>query len=49
MRDAAPWLTRLCGPRTVVVVQNGIDQADRVAPLGLPGPVLPAIASISAQ
>jgi 2-dehydropantoate 2-reductase len=47
---AAPWLTRLSGPRTVVVVvQNGIDHADRVAPLGLPGPVLPAIAYISAQ
>jgi len=47
---AAPWLTRLSGPRTVVVVvQNGIDHADRVAPLGLPGRVLPAIAYISAQ
>jgi 2-dehydropantoate 2-reductase len=33
----------------VVVVQNGIDHADRVAPLGLPGRVLPAIAYISAQ
>jgi 2-dehydropantoate 2-reductase len=47
---AAPWLARLCGPRTtVVVVQNGVEHADRLAPLGLPGPVLPALAYISAR
>jgi 2-dehydropantoate 2-reductase len=47
---AAPWLARLCGPRTVtVVVQNGVDHAERVAPFGLTGPVLPALAYISAR
>jgi 2-dehydropantoate 2-reductase len=47
---AAPWLDRFCGPRTVVVVvQNGVDHADRLAPFGLSGPVLPALAYISAR
>ena len=31
---AAPWLDRLCGPdTTVVVMQNGIEGEERVAPL----------------
>lgn len=31
---AADWLHALCGPDTVVaVIQNGVDQAERVAPL----------------
>jgi 2-dehydropantoate 2-reductase len=31
--SGAPWLARLCGPRTrVAVLQNGIRHADRVAP-----------------
>lgn len=46
----ARWLARCCGPRTVtVVVQNGVDHADRMAPFALPGPVLPALAYISAR
>jgi 2-dehydropantoate 2-reductase len=47
---AAPWLRRLAGPDTVVlVVQNGVDHLDRVAPLRLPGPVVPALAYIAAR
>jgi 2-dehydropantoate 2-reductase len=50
VNGAAPWLTGLCGPRTVVVaVQNGVDHVGRLVPLGLRGPVLPAIAYISAR
>jgi 2-dehydropantoate 2-reductase len=47
---AEPWLRRLAGPDTVVVaVQNGIDHTARLAPLRPPGPVLPALAYISAR
>jgi 2-dehydropantoate 2-reductase len=47
---AAPWIARLAGPGTVlVVVQNGVDHEERVARLGHPGPVLPALACISAS
>jgi 2-dehydropantoate 2-reductase len=47
---AAPWLRRLAGPDTVVVaVQNGVDHTERLAPLRLPGPVLPALAYIAAR
>lgn len=32
--SAAPWLDRLCGARTtVVVLQNGVEQVERVRPL----------------
>ncbi|MCP3731353.1 2-dehydropantoate 2-reductase [Sphingomonas sp. MG17] len=42
--SAAPWLDRLVGPKTVVVVlQNGIGHADRVGPLLRQGQVLPAV------
>ncbi len=45
-----PWLRRLAGPgTTVVAVQNGVDHACRLAPAGLPRPVLPALAYISAR
>jgi 2-dehydropantoate 2-reductase len=41
---AAPWLARLCTPRTrVAVLQNGIDHVDRVAPLANGATVLPVI------
>jgi 2-dehydropantoate 2-reductase len=41
---AAPWLARLCGPRThVAVLQNGIDHVARVAPLANGATVLPVI------
>jgi 2-dehydropantoate 2-reductase len=42
--SAAPWLERLCGPATrVAVLQNGIDQVARVAPLAGGATVLPVI------
>lgn len=47
---AAPWLYRLAGPDTiVVVVQNGVEHAERLAPLRLPGQVMPALTYIAAR
>ena len=47
---AAPWLHRLAGPDTVVVVvQNGVEHAERMAPLHLPGTFLPALTYIAAR
>lgn len=47
---ARGWITRLAGPATVLVmVQNGVDHDERAAQLAHPGPVLPALAYISAQ
>src|SRR3569833_1604345 len=41
---AAPWLARLCTPATrVAVLQNGIDHAERVAPLSNGASVVPVI------
>ena len=43
--SAAGWLARLCTPETVlVVVQNGIDQVDRVRPFCPVGDILPSVA-----
>ncbi|MGH8914945.1 MAG: 2-dehydropantoate 2-reductase [Acidimicrobiia bacterium] len=43
-RSAVPWLDRLCGPETVVVVlQNGVEHLQRVGPLAGPATVLPAV------
>jgi 2-dehydropantoate 2-reductase len=40
----APWLARLCGPRTrVAVLQNGIGHADRLRPLVGQATVVPVI------
>jgi len=40
----APWLARLCGPRTrVAVLQNGIEQARRVGPFIGEATVVPTI------
>lgn len=48
--SAAPWFDRLAGPdTTVVVLQNGIDHVDRVAPLLRHGQVLPAVVYSSGQ
>lgn len=45
-----PWLRRLAGQDTIVVpVQNGVDHGERLAPLRLPGPVLPALAYVAAR
>ncbi|HTW85822.1 MAG TPA: 2-dehydropantoate 2-reductase [Candidatus Sulfotelmatobacter sp.] len=42
--SAAPWLARLCGPATrVAVLQNGIGQRERVAPLVGSAHVVPTI------
>ncbi|HTU55481.1 MAG TPA: 2-dehydropantoate 2-reductase [Acetobacteraceae bacterium] len=42
--STAPWLTRLCGPKTrIAVLQNGIDHAARIAPFVPEARVVPAI------
>ena len=42
--SAAGWLRALAGPRTtVLVLQNGVDHRDRVAPFAGPAAVLPAV------
>lgn len=47
---AGPWLSRLCGPGTrVVVLQNGVEHRERVAPLVGAARVLPAVVEISAE
>lgn len=47
---AGPWLGRLAGPGTpVVVLQNGIDHEERVRPLAPTAPILPALAYIAAE
>lgn len=48
--SAAPWLDRLVGPNSVVVVlQNGIDHVERVGPLLRQGQVLPAVVYSSGE
>ncbi|MFB7368303.1 2-dehydropantoate 2-reductase [Streptomyces sp. NPDC056222] len=48
---AKPWLERLCAAGTrVVVLQNGVEHRERVAPLlGAAARVLPAVVEISAE
>lgn len=47
---AAGWLEALCGPATtVVVLQNGIEHRERVAPLAGPATVLPCVVWIPAE
>ena len=42
--SSAPWLRRLCGPRTsVAVLQNGIGHADRLKPLVGNATVVPTL------
>lgn len=50
-QDAAAWLAAACGPstRAVVVLQNGVDHAERVAPFVGATPILPAVVSIGAE
>ncbi|WP_269858125.1 2-dehydropantoate 2-reductase [Streptomyces sp. RPT161] len=46
----APWLDRLCGAGTrVVVLQNGVEHLERVAPLVGAARVLPAVVEIGAE
>jgi 2-dehydropantoate 2-reductase len=48
--DAAGWLARLCGERTVVsVLQNGVEHVERVGPLCPASTVVPAAIWISAE
>src|SRR6266566_1482543 len=43
-QSSAPWLERLCGPRTrVAALQNGIGHADRLAPFVRQAGVIPTI------
>lgn len=45
-----PWLKRLCGRETVVVVvQNGVEHRANAEPLAGPATVLPALAYIAAE
>ena len=48
---AAPWLKKLCTPKTVVaVLQNGVDHEERIAPLLESGSeVLPVVVQIPAE
>jgi 2-dehydropantoate 2-reductase len=48
--DAARWLARLCDEHTIVVVlQNGVEQVEQVAPLCSPSTVIPGIVWFSAE
>jgi len=47
---AAPWLSALCGEKTVVcVLQNGVEQKTLFAPYLSGGPVLPSVVWFPAQ
>ncbi|OBG54884.1 2-dehydropantoate 2-reductase [Mycobacterium sp. E1715] len=47
---ASGWLTRLCDPHTIVVVlQNGVEQAEQVQPHCPSSPVVPGIVWYSAE
>lgn len=47
---AAPWLSALCGAKTVVcVLQNGVEQKTLFAPYLSGGPVLPSVVWFPAQ
>lgn len=50
-QQAADWLKALCGSETraVVVMQNGVEQVERVAPLTSETEVLPAIVLCGAE
>ena len=48
--QARPWLARQCRPGTVVVVlQNGVDHVERVAPLADGASVLPALVYVAVE
>ncbi|MBX6387819.1 MAG: 2-dehydropantoate 2-reductase, partial [Frankia sp.] len=47
---AAPWLAATVGPGTgVIVAQNGVRHAERVASVAVPDAVLPAVVYINAE
>lgn len=48
--SSAPWLSRLCGPRTkIAVLQNGIEHQRRVAPLAPDVPIVPVLVNFSGE
>lgn len=48
--STAPWLTALCGESTrVLVLQNGVEQEDRVQPLAPGRAIVPAVVWYGAQ
>jgi 2-dehydropantoate 2-reductase len=48
--SARPWLDRLCGPGTrVVVVQNGVEQEERGRAVANGGSVIPAVVYCAAE
>ncbi|WP_439381487.1 oxidoreductase [Amycolatopsis lexingtonensis] len=50
VESAAPWLSALCGPETVVcVLQNGVEQEELFAPYSSGGPLLPSVVWFPAQ
>ncbi|MCV7351789.1 oxidoreductase [Mycobacterium parmense] len=50
VKAAAPWLSVLCGPNTVVcVLQNGVEQKTLVGPYLSGGAVLPSVVWFPAQ
>ncbi|WP_198037037.1 oxidoreductase [Nocardia sp. BMG51109] len=50
VETAAPWLSALCGAKTVVcVLQNGVEQKALVEPYSSGGPVLPSVVWFPAQ
>ncbi|MCX4096759.1 oxidoreductase [Nocardia sp. alder85J] len=50
LKAAAPWLSALCSPGTVVcVLQNGVEQEELVTPYTSGGPVLPSVVWFPAQ
>jgi 2-dehydropantoate 2-reductase len=47
---AVPWLERLCGPATtVVVMQNGVEGVERLAPLVRGAEVIPSVVYCGAE
>lgn len=48
---AAPWLARVCGPRTrgVLVAQNGVEHEQTVGPLVGGVPIVPSVVQIAAE
>lgn len=48
--SARPWLEALSGPETLVLIaQNGVDHADRLAGFGLAGTVIASIVYVAAE
>ena len=47
---ASAWLSQLCSPDTrIVVLQNGVEHIERVAPYAAPKAIVPAIVDVGAR